>query len=77
MEGREQIRLEALRVLTNLVVKDDQFRYGLWNDLEGTLTRYGFALNDRELAQVRAFIYAFDDSIKDDVFEETLTRQHR
>ena len=76
MEGTEGIRLEALRVLTNLAVNDDQFRHGLWTDLEGTLTRYGFALNDREIAQVRSIIYAFDDSIEEDVFGGQV-RQHR
>ena len=49
MEGREQIRLEALRVLTDLAVRNDQFRHGLWSDLEGTLTSYGFTLNNQEI----------------------------
>ncbi len=76
MEGREEIRLEALKVLTNLAVNDDQFRHGLWDDLEGTLSEYGFDLNDRELAQLRHLIRAVDDSIKGDVFGD-MTEQHR
>jgi len=76
MEGSEEIRLEALRVLTDLAVNDDRFRRGLWDDLEGTLARYGFDLNAREIAQVRNFINAFDDSIKEAVFEGQMER-HR
>jgi hypothetical protein len=68
MEGMEEIRLEALRALTILAVHDDQFRRGLWDDLEGTLTRYGFALNDREMTQVRNFVYAVRDSLDEDLF---------
>ena len=77
MEGGEEIRLEALRVLTSLAVNDDQFRHGLWDDLEGTLSEYGFDLNARELAQLRNLIRAVDDSIKDDVFGDMTTDQHR
>jgi hypothetical protein len=55
MEGYEEIRLEALRALTILAIHDDEFRRGVLNDLEGTLTRYGFALSDQEMAQVRDF----------------------
>ena len=77
MEGGEQIRLEALRVLTNLAVNDDQFRHGLWHDLEGTLTAYGFDLNARELAQLRRLMRAVDDSIEGDVFGDVMTEQHR
>jgi hypothetical protein len=77
MEDRGQIRLEALRVLTNLAVNDDQFRHGLWNDLEGTLSAYGFDLNNRELAQLRHLIRAIDDSIQGDVFGGMTTEQHR
>ena len=77
MEGREQIRLEALRVLTDLAVRDDQFRHGLWSDLEGTLTSYGFTLNNQEIRQLRSLIQAIDDSIKEEVFEESLAFQHR
>ncbi len=76
MEDRGQIRLEALRVLTNLAVNDERFRHGLWNDLEGTLSEYGFDLNARELAQLRNLMRAFDDSVKDDVFGAR-TDQHR
>lgn len=68
MEGMEEIRLEALRALTILAVHDEQFRLGIWDDLEGTLGRYGFALNDREMAQVRNFVYAVRDSLDEDLF---------
>jgi hypothetical protein len=76
MEYRDEIRLHVLKALTILAVHDDQFRRGIWEDLEGTLARYGFVLNDREMAQVRDFIYAVDNSIKDDVFAG-LTERHR
>ncbi len=76
MEHQEEIRLEVLKALTVLAVHDDQFRHSIWEDLEGTLARYGFVLNDRELAQVRDFIYAVDNSIKDEVFAG-LTERHR
>jgi hypothetical protein len=39
----------------------------VWDDPEGTLTRYGFALNDREMARVRNFRDALADSVEDDV----------
>jgi hypothetical protein len=76
MEGMEEIRIEALRALTILAVHDEQFRLGLWDDVEATLERYGFALNDRELAQVRNFVYAVRDSIDEDLFSG-LTRAYR
>ena len=76
MENMEEIRLEALRALTVLAVHDEQFRLGLWNDLEGTLERHGFALNDREMAQVRNFVYVVRDSIDEDLFSG-LTRAYR
>lgn len=76
MEPGEGIRLEALRVLTNLAVNDDQFRHGLWDDLDGTLSAYGFDLNDRERQQLRYLMRAIDDSIKGNVFGDTMD-QHR
>ncbi len=76
MEPMEEIRLEALRALTILAVHDEQFRLGLWDDLEGTLERYGFALNDQEMAQVRNFIYAVRDSV-DEAIISSLTDAHR
>lgn len=76
MEGMEEIRLEALKALTLLAVHDEQFRSGVWDDLEGTLTRYGFALNDREMAQVRDFVYAVRNTLDEDLFSG-LTEAHR
>jgi hypothetical protein len=76
MEGMEEIRLEALRALTILAVHDEHFRRGIWDDLEGTLARYGFALNDPEMAQVRNFIYAVRDSVDEALFSG-LTEAHR
>ncbi len=76
MEGGSEIRLEALRLLINLAVNDDRFRHGLSNNLEGTLSEYGFDLNARELAQLRNLMRAVDDSVKDDVFGAR-TDQHR
>ena len=76
MEGREEIRLEALRALTTLAIHDDQFRSEVWDDLEGTLTRFGFALNDEEMMQVRNFRDALAESIEEDVITG-LTSSHR
>jgi hypothetical protein len=76
MEGMDEIRLEALRALTVLVIHDDEFRRGVWDDLEGTLTRYGFALNYREMEQVRTFRDAVVNMIDEDVVAG-LTRAHR
>jgi hypothetical protein len=68
VERREEIRLETLSALTTLAVHDEQFRYGLWNDLEGTLERYGFDLNEQEMTQVRNVINAVGNSIDEDIF---------
>lgn len=76
MESYEEIRLEALRALTILATHDDQFRRGVWDDLEGTLTRYGFALSDQEMAQVRNFRDAVVNSIDEDVFA-AITQDYR
>ncbi len=76
MEGYEEMRLEALRALTILATHDEQFRRGVWDDLEGTLTRYGFALSDQEMAQVRNFRDAVVNSIDEDVFS-AITEAYR
>jgi len=76
MEGKEEVRLEALKALTVLVIHDDEFRREVWDDPEGTLTRYGFALNEREMAKVRGFHEALADSVEDDVVAG-LTSSHR
>jgi hypothetical protein len=76
MEGYEEIRLEALRALIALATHDDEFRRGVWVDLEGTLARYGFDLSDQEMAQVRDFRDAVVNRIDDDVFA-ALTQNYR
>jgi hypothetical protein len=76
VEPMEEIRLEALRALTILAVHDEQFRYDIWEDLEGTLERYGFALNEPEMAQVNNFIYAVQESVDVDIFSG-LIEAHR
>jgi hypothetical protein len=53
MTEMEEIRLEVLKALTILAIYDDQFRRGAISDLEGTLRRYGFVLNDQEMGRVR------------------------
>jgi hypothetical protein len=68
----EEIRLEALRALTILAVHDEQFRHEMWDDPEGTLNRYGFALNDPELEQVRNFFYAVRESVDVNLFSGML-----
>jgi hypothetical protein len=69
MEGYEEIRLEALKGLTILAMHDEQFRREVWTDLEGTLTRYGFALNDQEMAQVRRFRDAVVNSLDEEIYQ--------
>jgi len=76
VEGREEIRLEALKALTILAIHDEQFRTGVWDDPEGTLTRYGFLLNDQEMTKVMNFRDALADSIQEDVVRG-LTSSHR
>jgi hypothetical protein len=68
VDNMEEIRLEALRALTILAVHEEEFRRGMWDDPEGTLTRYGFALNDQELEQVRNFVFTVRDSLDEDLF---------
>ena len=53
MAEAEEIRLEALKGLTVLAINDDQFRRGAMDDLEDTLTRYGFDLTDQEMERLR------------------------
>jgi hypothetical protein len=48
----------------------------MWDDPEGTLDRYGFALNDPEMAQVNNFFYAVRESVDVDLFSG-LTEAHR
>ena len=76
MEGNEEIRLEVLRALIALATRDVEFRRGIWEDLEGTLTRYGFALSDQEIAQVRNVRDAISSSLDEDVYA-ALTRAYR
>jgi hypothetical protein len=76
MERGEEIRLEALRALTILAVHDEEFRREMWDDPEGTLERYGFALSPAEMAQVNNFLYAVRESVDVDLFEG-LTDAHR
>ena len=66
MEGYEEIRLEALRALIALATHDDEFRRGVWEDLEGTLARYGFALSEQEIAQVRNVRDAIGNSMDEE-----------
>jgi hypothetical protein len=74
MEGMEEIRLEALEALTVLAIHDEQFRLGVWDDLEGTLTRYGFALTDQEMAQVRNFRDAVVNSLDPELYGALATK---
>jgi hypothetical protein len=69
MERGEEIRSEALRALTVLAVHDEEFRREMWDDLEGALDRYGFALTAAEMAQVNNFFYAVRESVDADLFE--------
>jgi hypothetical protein len=75
MEGQEGIRLEVLKGLTILAMHDEQFQRGVSSDLEGTLTRYGFALNDQEMAQVRALRDAVVNSLDRELVEGLRTQR--
>lgn len=59
-----------------MATHDEEFLRGVWDDLEGTLTRFGFALSDQEMAQVRDFRDAVVNRIDDDVFA-ALTQNYR
>jgi hypothetical protein len=48
----------------------------MWDDPEGALERYGFALSPAEMAQVNNFLYAVRESVDVDLFEG-LTDAHR
>jgi hypothetical protein len=76
MEGYGEIRLEALRALTILATHDDEFRRGVWADLEGTLARYGFDLSDEEMARVSDFRDAVVNGIDEEVLA-ALTQDYR
>lgn len=52
---QQPIREDALRGLTILAINDRRFRSEAVNDLEGTLRRYGYDLNDQEMEEVRNF----------------------
>ena len=73
MEGQEEIRLEVLKALTILAMHDEQFRSGVFDDLEGTLTRYGFALSDQEMARVRTFRDAFVGGLDEEILQAIRT----
>jgi hypothetical protein len=75
MEGQEEIRLEVLKGLTILAMHDQQFRSGVWYDLEGTLTRYGLDLNEQEMTQVRDFRDAVINSLDRELFEALLMQR--
>jgi hypothetical protein len=53
MAEMEEVRLEALKGLTILAMHDPQFRRGAVEDLEGTLSRYGYDLNYQEIERLR------------------------
>jgi hypothetical protein len=53
MAEMEEIRLEALKGITVLVIHDDQFRRAAMDDLEGTLRRYGYDLTDQEMERLK------------------------
>ena len=76
MDNMEEIRLEALRALTILAVHDDEFRRGLWDDPDGTLTGYGFGLNDQAMEQGRNFVFTVRDSLDEELFA-SLTAAYR
>jgi hypothetical protein len=51
----ENIRQEALDALATLAIEDPAFVVNAFDDLEYTLERYGFTLNEQEMEIVRDF----------------------
>ena len=49
----EEIRSGLLYGITTLAINDPYFRQAVMQDLEGTLTSYGFAPNDQEWQEIR------------------------
>ena len=65
-----EIREKALGALTTQAIHDDQFRSEAINDLEGTLRRYGFGLNEQEIQLVRDFQSRVAHMSDEDVLKE-------
>lgn len=55
MEEQGYVRQEALNALATLAIEDPAFMVRAFDDLEGTLERYGFTLNAREMQILRDF----------------------
>ena len=55
MQEQGDIRQEALNALATLATHDPGFMARAFDDLEGTLERYGFTLNAQEMQVLRDF----------------------
>lgn len=57
-----EVRVDLLRRLAELAMSDEVFREAALDDLDGTLTRYGYELNPQELALVHHFRASLADA---------------
>lgn len=69
----DEIRLEVLRRLAEQAMNDAEFRAVARHDLLGALDRYGYQLNERELALVMRFRAALEEAGVDLFLAQHLT----
>jgi hypothetical protein len=69
----DEIRVDLLKQLAELAMTDRAFREIARDDLLGALTRYGYALNERELALVLRFRASLADAGIDLDLVDTIT----
>ena len=62
VEYPPEVRVDLLRQLAELAMGDEVFRKAALDDLDGTLERYGYALNPEELALVHRFRTSLADA---------------
>ena len=69
----DEIRVDLLKQLAELAMTDRAFLEIARDDLLGALTRYGYALNERELALVLRFRASLADAGIDLDLVDTIT----
>ncbi|HKG27454.1 MAG TPA: hypothetical protein VKB09_17515 [Thermomicrobiales bacterium] len=71
--ANDEIRMEVLQRLAEQAMSDPDFRAVARHDLLGALDRYGYALNERELALVLRFRAALEEAGVDLLLTQHLT----
>jgi hypothetical protein len=71
--ANDEIRMEVLQRLAEQAMSDPDFRAVARHDLLGALDRYGYALNERELALVLRFRAALEEAGVDLFLTQHLT----